>query len=151
MEECRFKSSELQASLMASTPLLTDSWSLCNTANRNGTVKIQDIPRITYVAVPAVPMPQLGNLVSLDVSRDRPSPGLTSEEPLPPMVDASIPNLFSKLKMAAKPISTRLRRTILRENDIFRLISEIECNLWLNFMFTDRDFKPDVSMNNSEM
>ncbi|XP_023638830.1 lipase-like PAD4 isoform X2 [Capsella rubella] len=99
MEECRFESSELQASLMASTPLLTDSWSLCNAANCDGGLKIQGIDRITYVAVPAVPLTQLGNLVGLDVSPDGLFPGLASEEPLPPMLDAFILNLFLQLKI----------------------------------------------------
>ncbi|EOA23755.1 hypothetical protein CARUB_v10016967mg [Capsella rubella] len=99
MEECRFETSELQASFMSSTPLFTDSWSLCNVANCDGSIKIQDIDRITYVAVPAVSMTQLGDLVGLNVAGDGFFPGLASEEPLPPMLDASILNLFRELKI----------------------------------------------------
>lgn len=98
MEDCRFETSELQASLMMSTPLFTDSWSLCNAANCDGSIKIQDIARITYVAIPAVPMIQLGDLVSLKVAGDGLFPGLASEEP-PLMVDAAILNLFRQLKV----------------------------------------------------
>ncbi|XP_010426858.1 PREDICTED: lipase-like PAD4 [Camelina sativa] len=99
MDECRFETSELQASFMMSTPLFTDSWSFCNAANCEGNIKIQDIDRITYVAVPAVPVTQLGNLVGLKVAGDGLFSGLASDEEPPPMVDAAMLNLFCQLKI----------------------------------------------------
>lgn len=98
MEDCRFETSELQASLMMSTPLFTDSWSSCNAANCDGSIKIQPIAGITYVAIPAVPMIQLGDLVGLPVAGDVLFPGLSSDEHLP-MVDAAILNLFFQFKV----------------------------------------------------
>ena len=98
MDDCRFETSELQASVMISTPLFTDSWSSCNTANCNGSIKIHDIAGITYVAIPAVSMIQLGTLVGLPVTGDVLFPGLSSDEPLP-MVDAAILKLFLQLKV----------------------------------------------------
>nr|ABR46049.1 phytoalexin deficient 4 [Arabidopsis thaliana] len=98
MDDCRFETSELQASVMISTPLFTDSWSSCNTANCNGSIKIHDIAGITYVAIPAVSMIQLGTLVGLPVTGDVLFPGLSSDEPLP-MVDAAILKLFLQLKI----------------------------------------------------
>ncbi|KAG7565409.1 Alpha/Beta hydrolase fold [Arabidopsis suecica] len=98
MEDCRFETSEIQASLLMSTQLFTDSWSSCNTANCDGRIKIQLIAGITYVAIQAVPMIQLGDLVGLPVAGDVLFPGLSSDEPLP-MVDAAILKLFFQLKI----------------------------------------------------
>ncbi|XP_010503985.1 PREDICTED: lipase-like PAD4 [Camelina sativa] len=99
MDECRFETSELQASFMTSTPLFTDSWSFCNAANCEGNIKIQDSDRITYVALPAVPVTQLGNLVGLKVAGDGLFSGLASDEEPLPMVDAAMLNLFCQLKI----------------------------------------------------
>ncbi|KAL1199872.1 Lipase-like PAD4 [Cardamine amara subsp. amara] len=102
MEDCRFETSELHASFLISTSLLSDSWSLCNAAKSTGSIQIQQVAGITYVALPTVPMEmiQLGDLVSLKlkVDGDELFPGLVSDEP-PPMVDNAILKLFLQLKI----------------------------------------------------
>ncbi|XP_024013452.1 lipase-like PAD4 [Eutrema salsugineum] len=100
MEECRFETSELQASFMMSTPLWSDSWSLCNAANSAGSIQVQHIAGIMYVALPAMEIIQLGDLVGLEVAGDGLFPALSTslatDEPLP-MVDAAILELFIPL------------------------------------------------------
>ncbi|KAF8052915.1 hypothetical protein N665_1492s0019 [Sinapis alba] len=97
MEESRFETSELQASLMMSTPLWPDSWSLCNVADSSRSIQIQHIGGTMYVALPEVEMNQPGNLVGLDVAGDELffdfSTSLTSDEP-PAMVNGSVRELF---------------------------------------------------------
>lgn len=94
MEECRYETSELQASFMMSTPLWSDSWTLCHAANCARSVQIQNIAGIIYVALPPViKMTELGDLVGLEVIKNGNFSGLSaslaSDEP-PPMVDAAL-------------------------------------------------------------
>ena len=97
MEECQFETSELQASLMMSTPLWSDSWSLCNLADSSKSIQIQRIAGTMYVALPEVEMNQPGNLVDLKVDGNELfsafSTSSTSDEP-PPMVNGAILDLF---------------------------------------------------------
>ncbi|KAJ4865850.1 Lipase-like PAD4 [Raphanus sativus] len=97
MEECRFETSELQASLMMSTPLWSDSWSLCNVADSSRSIQIQHIGGTIYVALPEAEVNQPWNLVGLEVAGDEFfsdfSTSLTSDEP-PPMVHGAIRVLF---------------------------------------------------------
>lgn len=97
MEECRFETSELQASFMMATPLWSDSWSLCHVADRSRSIQIQDIAGIMYVALPEVEITQPDNLVVLEVAEDGPfsalPTSLPSDEP-PPMVNGAILDLF---------------------------------------------------------
>ncbi|CAN7013021.1 unnamed protein product [Brassica rapa subsp. trilocularis] len=97
MEECQFETSELQASLMMSTPLWSDSWSLCNVADSSKSIQIQRIAGTMYVALPEVEMNQPGNLVDLKVAGNELfsafSTSSTSDEP-PPMVNGAILELF---------------------------------------------------------
>ncbi|XP_024013441.1 lipase-like PAD4 isoform X2 [Eutrema salsugineum] len=101
MEECRFETSELQASFMMSTPLWSDSWSLCNAANSIGSIQVQHIAGIMYVALPAVEITQLGGeLVGLEVAGSGLFPALSTSlatDETPPMVDAAILKLFVSL------------------------------------------------------
>ncbi|KFK34490.1 hypothetical protein AALP_AA5G152400 [Arabis alpina] len=102
MEESRFETSELQASFMMSTPLWSDSWSLCHEANYARSIQIHHVAGIMYVAIPAVEIAQLGDLVGLEVPGVGNFSGLTealaADEP-PPMVDAAILVLFIKSKI----------------------------------------------------
>ena len=97
MEECRFETSELQASFMTATPLWYDSWSLCEVADRTRSIQIHRIAGIMYVALPAVEITQPDNLVVLEVAGDGYfsafSTSLPSNEP-PPMVNGAIRDLF---------------------------------------------------------
>ncbi|VVB02258.1 unnamed protein product [Arabis nemorensis] len=103
MEESRFETSELQASFMMSTPLWSDSWRLCNAANFSRSIQIHHVAGIMYVALPAVEMIQLGDLVGLEVAGvgvfSGLSAALASGEP-PPMVDSAILNLFLQSKVS---------------------------------------------------
>ncbi|CAN6977163.1 unnamed protein product [Brassica rapa subsp. trilocularis] len=97
MEEYRFEKSEIQASFMMSTPLWSESWSLCNAADCAGNIQIQHVAGIMYVALPKVEMNQPGNLVGVEVAGDRIftalSSSLLSGEP-PFMVNDVILELF---------------------------------------------------------
>ncbi|CAH8308804.1 unnamed protein product [Eruca vesicaria subsp. sativa] len=97
MEECRFETSELQASFMTATPLWSDSWSLCDVADRTRSIQIQNIAGIIYVALPEVEITQPENLVVLEVAGDgffsTLSTSLPSDKP-PPMVNGAIRELF---------------------------------------------------------
>ncbi|CAA7019211.1 unnamed protein product [Microthlaspi erraticum] len=114
MEECRYETSELQASLMMSTPLWSDSWTLCNAANCARSIQIQNIAGIIYVALPPViKMTELGDLVALEVIQKGNFSGLStslsSDEP-PPMVDAAIlKGLESSLALFHSQITQRLQ------------------------------------------
>ncbi|CAH2064312.1 unnamed protein product [Thlaspi arvense] len=106
MEECRFETSELQASFVMSTPLWSDSWTLCNAANCAGSIQIQHMAGIMYVALPAVEMILLGDLVGLEVAGNglfsALSTSLAPGEP-PPMVDTAILKLFVPLLPHIQP------------------------------------------------
>lgn len=94
MEECRFETSELQASFMTATPLWSDSWSLCEVADRTRSIQIQRIAKIMFVAIPEVEITQSDNLVVLDDAFfSTLSTSLPSDEP-PPMVNGAIRDLF---------------------------------------------------------
>ncbi|CAN8278944.1 unnamed protein product [Cochlearia groenlandica] len=99
MEECRFETSELQASFMMSTPLWSDSWSLCLAANSAAAIQIRHISGIMYVAFPAVEINRLGYLVDLvEVAGDMSlfsglTASLVSDEP-PVMIDGGLLDLF---------------------------------------------------------
>uniref|UniRef100_A0A0D3DS63 Uncharacterized protein n=1 Tax=Brassica oleracea var. oleracea TaxID=109376 RepID=A0A0D3DS63_BRAOL len=97
MEEYRFEKSEIQASFMMSTPLWSESWSLCNAADCVGNIQIQHVAGIMYVALPKVEMNQPGNLVGVEVAGDglfaALSSSLLSGEP-PFMVNDVILELF---------------------------------------------------------
>ncbi|KAF8099747.1 hypothetical protein N665_0237s0002 [Sinapis alba] len=98
MEECRFETSELQASFMMSTPLWSDSWSLCNAADSAGNIQTQHVAGIMYVALPkVVVMNQPEHLVGLEVAGDgffsALSSSLPSGEP-PLMVNGAVRDLF---------------------------------------------------------
>ncbi|KAG2325842.1 hypothetical protein Bca4012_040442 [Brassica carinata] len=97
MEECRFETSELQASFMMATPLWSDSWSLCHVADRSRSIQIQNIAGIMYVALPEVEITQPDNLVVLEVAEggffSALPTSLPSDEP-PPMVNGAIRDLF---------------------------------------------------------
>ncbi|KAF8107445.1 hypothetical protein N665_0122s0083 [Sinapis alba] len=97
MEQSRFETSELQASFMMATPLWSDSWSLCDVADRSRSIQIQHIGGIMYVALPEVEVTQPDDLVVMEVARDGPfsalSTSLLSDE-LPPMVNGAIRDLF---------------------------------------------------------
>ncbi|RID46917.1 hypothetical protein BRARA_I03554 [Brassica rapa] len=133
MEEYRFEKSEIQASFMMSTPLWSESWSLCNAADCAGNIQIQHVAGIMYVALPKVEMNQPGNLVGVEVAGDRIftalSSSLLSGEP-PFMVNDVILELFvttglliqSQLEEAKECLddltcenSDAQRRTLLRE------------------------------------
>uniref|UniRef100_A0A1J3DBT1 Lipase-like PAD4 n=1 Tax=Noccaea caerulescens TaxID=107243 RepID=A0A1J3DBT1_NOCCA len=113
MEECRYETSELQASFMMSTPLWSDSWTLCNAANCSRSVQIQNIAGIIFVALPPViKMTELGDLVGLEVIKNGNLSGLSaslaSDEP-PPMVDAAlVKHLESSLLLVHSQITERL-------------------------------------------
>ncbi|CAH8337677.1 unnamed protein product [Eruca vesicaria subsp. sativa] len=97
MEECRFETSELQASFMMSTPLWSDSWSLCNAADSAGNIQIQHVAGIMYVALPKVEMNQPWNLVDLEVAGDGLFSALSSSLPFgepPLMVNGALRDLF---------------------------------------------------------
>ncbi|KAF2619616.1 hypothetical protein F2Q68_00041345 [Brassica cretica] len=97
MEEYRFEKNEIQASFMMSTPLWSESWSLCNAADCVGNIQIQHVAGIMYVALPKVEMNQPGNLVGVEVAGDglfaALSSSLLSGEP-PFMVNDVILELF---------------------------------------------------------
>ncbi|XP_013604318.1 PREDICTED: lipase-like PAD4 [Brassica oleracea var. oleracea] len=97
MEECRFETSELQASFMMSTPLWSNSWILCNAADSAGNIQIQHVAGIMYVALPNVEMNQPGNLVDLEVVGDGLFSALSSSLPSGEpslMVNGAIRDLF---------------------------------------------------------
>lgn len=97
MEECRFETSELQASFMMSTPLWSNSWSLCNAADSARNIQIQHVARIMYVAIPKVEMNQPGDLVGVAVGGDALFSALSSSLPSgepPLMVNGAIHDLF---------------------------------------------------------
>ncbi|KAJ0245621.1 Lipase-like PAD4 [Hirschfeldia incana] len=97
MEDSRFETSELQASFMMATQLWSDSWSLCDVADRSRSIQIQHIAGIMYVALPEVEITQPDNLVVLEFAGDWSFSALSTSLPSdesPPMVNGAIRDLF---------------------------------------------------------
>lgn len=79
---------------MTATPLWSDSWSLCDVADRTRSIQIQRIAKIMFIALPEVEISQADNLVVLDDAFfSNLSTSLPSDEP-PPMVNGAIRDLF---------------------------------------------------------
>ncbi|XP_010527073.1 PREDICTED: lipase-like PAD4 [Tarenaya hassleriana] len=99
-ESCRFETSETLAAFVASTPLLSESWKLCNAANAEGNILTQHGGGIWYVALPAVNKLPSGEFVELEAAGEGLFSALrrTSAAGEPPqMVDSEMLSLFSSM------------------------------------------------------
>ena len=102
----RFESSEMVATFLASTPLLAESWRLCNHANANAAAHrsfvAERIGGVAYVAFSGVQMvggsdPAWRNMVPLDRIGDVALFPSLREGEEPVMVHAGMLNLFNSL------------------------------------------------------
>ncbi|KAL1326784.1 hypothetical protein HN51_036897 [Arachis hypogaea] len=105
-EASPFESSEMLATFVASTPLLAESWRLCNHVNRSATAHrsfvAEQIGRVAYVAFSGVQMvggsdDTWRNMVPLDRIGDVAFFSCIREGEEPVMVHAGILNLFNSL------------------------------------------------------
>ncbi|XP_038692866.1 lipase-like PAD4 [Tripterygium wilfordii] len=119
IETSPFESSEMLASFLASTPLLEESWRLCDRANASPgqAFLIEQVGSRVYVAFSGVQYliqgsdPSFGNLVSLDgVSEDFLAPlHYRNEGEEPVMVHAGLLHLFISSYQAFKTQMSTIR------------------------------------------
>ncbi|KAF9681824.1 hypothetical protein SADUNF_Sadunf05G0042700 [Salix dunnii] len=106
-ETSSFETSEMLATFLASTPLLSESWRLCNLANANSPqgFVVEQVGSIVYVAFSGIqsvsgPDPSFRNLVALpDVDRNKffyPLHRQTEEEE-PVMVQGALLSVFENI------------------------------------------------------
>ena len=101
----RFETSEMVAAFLASTPLLSESWSLCCRATATQTFAVSRAGDVSYVAFSGVQAfgvldPGCGNLVAVDgevfsVLRHHSEADEEAEEPV--MVHAGMLRLFHSM------------------------------------------------------